>query len=97
MARALPDAVGPPEGARLADVAWTWLVEALEKHHAQYTAAGGTATRVLSESYGTLAEMALARRLGRRVVALAGAPVVDGADVAATPREAVELALRDLP
>ena len=47
-------------------------------------------------SYGTLAEMALARRLGRPVVALAGAPAVDGVEVAATPREAVDLALRDL-
>ncbi|MDP9885090.1 hypothetical protein J2W21_002609 [Sinomonas atrocyanea] len=42
--------------ALLGSVAWTWLVEALEKHHARYTAAGGTATRVLSESYGTLAD-----------------------------------------
>lgn len=36
-------------------VAWTWLVEALETHHARYTEAGGTATRVLSESFGGLA------------------------------------------
>jgi len=36
-------------------VAWTWLVEALENHKAAYRAAGGTATRVLSESFGTLA------------------------------------------
>jgi hypothetical protein len=42
--------------ALLGSVAWTWLVEALEKHHAHYSAAGGTATRVLSESYGTLAD-----------------------------------------
>lgn len=41
--------------ALLGSVAWTWLVESLEKHHAAYGAAGGTATRVLSESYGTLA------------------------------------------
>ena len=47
-------------------------------------------------SYGTIAEMALALRLGRPVVALAGAPTVDGALVAATPAEAVDLALRDL-
>ncbi|MDP9889142.1 DUF3000 domain-containing protein [Pseudarthrobacter enclensis] len=40
----------------LGTVAWTWLVEALENHHADYRAAGGTATRVLSESFGTLAE-----------------------------------------
>ncbi|MFC0249280.1 DUF3000 domain-containing protein [Citricoccus parietis] len=36
-------------------VAWTWLVEALETHRARYTEAGGTATRVLSESFGGLA------------------------------------------
>ena len=40
----------------LGTVAWTWLVEALENHKAQYRAAGGTATRVLSESFGTLAD-----------------------------------------
>ena len=36
-------------------VAWTWLVEALESHRADYSEAGGTATRVLSESFGGLA------------------------------------------
>ncbi len=40
--------------AMLGSVAWTWLVEALENHAAPYRAAGGTATRVLSESFGTL-------------------------------------------
>lgn len=35
-------------------VAWTWLVEALDHHGAEYTEAGGTATRVLSESFGAL-------------------------------------------
>ncbi|MDQ0864429.1 hypothetical protein QF036_002010 [Arthrobacter globiformis] len=40
----------------LGSVAWTWLVEALETHNAPYSAAGGTATRVLSESFGTLAD-----------------------------------------
>jgi hypothetical protein len=40
----------------LGTVAWAWLVEALESHAAPYRAAGGTATRVLSESFGTLAE-----------------------------------------
>ena len=42
--------------AMLGSVAWTWLVDALENHSAQYRAAGGTATRILSESFGTLAE-----------------------------------------
>jgi len=40
----------------LGSVAWTWLVEALENHQAPYRLAGGTATRVLSESFGTLAD-----------------------------------------
>ena len=40
----------------LGSVAWTWLVEALENHRAPYRSAGGTATRVLSESFGTLAD-----------------------------------------
>lgn len=40
----------------LGSVAWTWLVEALDGHDAQYRAAGGTATRILSESYGTLGD-----------------------------------------
>jgi hypothetical protein len=40
----------------LGSVAWTWLVEALDTHAAPYRSAGGTATRVLSESFGTLAE-----------------------------------------
>ncbi|MFC7402222.1 DUF3000 domain-containing protein [Citricoccus sp. GCM10030269] len=35
-------------------VAWTWLVEALENQSARYSEAGGTATRVLSESFGGL-------------------------------------------
>ncbi|MBF4994951.1 DUF3000 domain-containing protein [Arthrobacter gandavensis] len=39
----------------LGSVAWTWLVDALQEHGARYSAAGGTATRILSESYGTLA------------------------------------------
>jgi hypothetical protein len=59
-------------------------------------AASGDAVIAIGGSYGTIAEMALALRLGRRVVALEGAPEVDGAERAATPVEAVELALRDL-
>ncbi len=42
--------------ALLGPVAWTWLVEALEGHRARYRSAGGTATRILSESFGTLVE-----------------------------------------
>ncbi|MFB9165744.1 DUF3000 domain-containing protein [Arthrobacter psychrochitiniphilus] len=39
----------------LGNVAWAWLVEALEEQGVTYTHVGGTATRILSESYGTLA------------------------------------------
>ena len=59
-------------------------------------AASGDAVLAVGGSYGTRAEMALALRLGRRVVALDGAPAVEGAARASTPAEAVELALRDL-
>lgn len=59
-------------------------------------AASGEAVIAVGGSYGTLAEMALALRLGRPVVALAGAPEVEGALRAATASEAVALALRDL-
>jgi hypothetical protein len=40
----------------LADVAWTWLVEALEQHGATYSAASGTVTKVTSESFGAMAD-----------------------------------------
>jgi len=59
-------------------------------------AASGEAVIAVGGSWGTLAEIAFARRLGRRVVALEGAPLVDGVPRAATPAEAVDLALRDL-
>ena len=59
-------------------------------------AASGDAVIAVGGSYGTIAEMALALRLERRVVALEGAPALDGALAATTPAEAVELALRDL-
>jgi uncharacterized protein (TIGR00725 family) len=59
-------------------------------------AASGEAVIAVGGSYGTLAEMAFALRLGRRVVALDGAPEVEGALRAGTPAEAVALALRDL-
>ena len=59
-------------------------------------AASGDAVIAVGGSYGTIAEMALALRLGRRVVALEGAPVLEGVLAAVTPAQAVELALRDL-
>lgn len=38
----------------LAEVAWSWLVDALRMRGAHYTAASGTATRVLSTGFGEL-------------------------------------------
>ena len=38
----------------LADVAWTWLEDALTAHGADHVAASGTVTRVASESFGTM-------------------------------------------
>ena len=59
-------------------------------------AASGDAVIAVGGSYGTLAEMAFALRLGRPVVGLEGAPEAEGVELAATPSEAVELALRHL-
>jgi hypothetical protein len=38
----------------LADVAWSWLVDALAARGAKYTAASGTATKILSTGFGEL-------------------------------------------
>ncbi|MFC0580899.1 DUF3000 domain-containing protein [Micrococcoides hystricis] len=40
----------------LGQVAWSWLVEALESNGCHYRAAGAAATRVLAEHFGTLAD-----------------------------------------
>jgi hypothetical protein len=40
----------------LADVAWSWLVDALDSRGAEYIAASGTATKTLSTGFGELAE-----------------------------------------
>src|SRR5690606_23296204 len=40
----------------LADVAWSWLTDALDARGAGYTAASGTATKILSTGFGELAE-----------------------------------------
>jgi hypothetical protein len=39
----------------LADVAWSWLVDALDARGAHYVAASGTVTKILSTGYGELA------------------------------------------
>ena len=40
----------------LADVAWSWLVDALGARGARYHSLSGTATKILSTGYGELAE-----------------------------------------
>ncbi|MDM4763210.1 DUF3000 domain-containing protein [Galbitalea sp. SE-J8] len=40
----------------LADVAWSWLIDALDSRGAQYVAASGTATKTISTGFGELAE-----------------------------------------
>jgi hypothetical protein len=39
----------------LADVAWSWLVDALNARSAKYTSASGTATKIISTGFGELA------------------------------------------
>jgi uncharacterized protein (TIGR00725 family) len=56
-------------------------------------AASGDAVIAVGGSWGTIAEIAFAMRLGRPVVVLEGGPAVEGVQRAATPAEAVELAL----
>lgn len=84
-----------PGESRLAANPWADHVVVTGIGHARNlaVAASGDVLIAVGGSYGTLAEMAFALRLGRRVVALAGAPDVAGALRAATPAEAVELAL----
>ncbi len=40
----------------VADVAWSWLIDALAARGAQYRAPSGTATKILSTGYGELAD-----------------------------------------
>ena len=56
-------------------------------------AASGHAVIAVGGSFGTLAEIAFALRLGRPVVVLGDGPVVEGVPRASTPAEAVETAL----
>ena len=56
-------------------------------------AASGDAVIAIGGSWGTIAEMAFARRLGRPVVALEGTPAVAGIETVRTPVEAVERVL----
>jgi uncharacterized protein (TIGR00725 family) len=84
-----------PGERRDAANAWADHVVVTGIGHARNLAvvASGEAVIVVGGAWGTLAEMGFAKALGRDLVALAGAPTVDGVRVAETPAEAVELAL----
>jgi uncharacterized protein (TIGR00725 family) len=59
--------------------------------------ASGDAVIAVGGSWGTLAEIGFARRLGRPVVVLEPGWAIEGVERAATPVEAVDLALLSLP
>jgi len=50
--------IDPEQGSDplLAEVAWTWLEEALSAHGAEYAAISGTITCVTSESFGSMSQ-----------------------------------------
>jgi len=56
-------------------------------------AATGEAVIAVGGAWGTIAEIGFARRLGRPVVLLEGAPSVPGVELAKSPLQAVERAL----
>jgi uncharacterized protein (TIGR00725 family) len=79
---------------------WIDIVVATGIGHARNlaVAASGEAVIAVGGSWGTLSEIAFARRLGRPVVVLEGGVDVEDEELlrAATPEEAVELALSAL-
>jgi len=79
---------------------WIDFVVATGTGHARNLAiaASGDAVIAIGGSWGTLSEIAFARRLGRPTVVLAGGVAVEGEGIlrAATPKQAVELALSEL-
>jgi uncharacterized protein (TIGR00725 family) len=84
-----------PGEDRVAANAWADHVVVTGIGHARNlaVAASGDAVIAVGGSYGTIAEIALALRLERPVIALAGAPEVEGVVHAVSPAEAVGLAL----
>jgi uncharacterized protein (TIGR00725 family) len=90
-------AILPTESRRDANE-WSDYVVATGIGHARNLAvvASGDAVIAVGGSWGTLAEIGFAMRLGRRVVVLEPGLEIQGVDTAASPAEAVELALRDL-
>lgn len=50
----------------IADVAWSWLMDALDHRGAHYTYASGTATKTLSTGFGALEEQGDAAQIELR-------------------------------
>ncbi len=77
---------------------WSDHVVATGIGHARNLAvvASGDAVVAVGGSWGTLAEIGFAMRLGRRVVVLEASWELPGVERAGSAAEAVELALRDL-
>lgn len=93
--------IGILPGERFEDAnEWTDHAVATGIGHARNlaVAASGAAVIVVGGSWGTLAEIGFARRLGRRVVILDPGWALEGVGIehAGSPEEAVNLALRDL-
>jgi uncharacterized protein (TIGR00725 family) len=84
-----------PGESHAAATAWADHVVVTGIGHARNlaVAASGDAVIAVGGSWGTIAEIAFAMRLGRPVVVLEGGPEVSGVPRAATPAEAVELVL----
>jgi hypothetical protein len=88
--------IGILPGERLEDAnRWTDHVVATGIGHARNLAvvASGHAVIAVGGSWGTLAEIGFASRLGRRVVILEPGLEVEGVARASSPEQAVELAL----
>lgn len=66
----------------VAEVAWSWLMDALEARSAVYTAASGTATKVLSTGFGELADQGDGAQIEVRASWSPAAPAI-GASVEA--------------
>ena len=77
---------------------WADHVVATGAGHGRNVAIAASADAVIAVggSWGTVAEIAFAMRLGRPVVALAGAPELAGVPRASSPSDAVSLALTAL-
>lgn len=60
----------------VAEVAWSWLMDSLDARHAVFTAASGTATKVLSTGFGELADQGDGAQLEIRASWSPAAPAV---------------------